>query len=111
MTRPLRRSLPGVALVCLLSACAGTAQLASVDLAVNEPLVKGPAVMDVVTPFDNALSCLDGRINKDQLRFSVGPSWTPPARSRSPTAARASLSPRARATSCSRPFSWPAPPW
>lgn len=72
MTRPLRRSLPGVALVCLLSACAGTAQLASVDLAVNEPLVKGPAVMDVVTPFDNALSCLDGRINKDQLRFSVG---------------------------------------
>jgi curli biogenesis system outer membrane secretion channel CsgG len=72
MTRPLRRSLPGVALVCLLSACAGTAQLASVDLAVNEPLVKGPAVMDVVTPFDNALACLDGRINKDQLRFSVG---------------------------------------
>jgi curli biogenesis system outer membrane secretion channel CsgG len=38
----------------------------------NEPLVKGPAVMDVVTPFDRALACLDGRINKEALRFSVG---------------------------------------
>ncbi len=38
----------------------------------NEPMLKGPAVMDVVTPFDRALSCLDGRINKDMLRFSVG---------------------------------------
>ncbi|MDO8719350.1 MAG: CsgG/HfaB family protein [Polaromonas sp.] len=29
-------------------------------------------MMDVVTPFDRALACLDGRINKEVLRFSVG---------------------------------------
>jgi curli biogenesis system outer membrane secretion channel CsgG len=29
-------------------------------------------MIDVVTPFDQALACLDGRINKDVLRFSVG---------------------------------------
>ncbi len=44
----------------------------AVPLEANEPLVKGPAMMDVVTPFDRALACLDGRINKDVLRFSVG---------------------------------------
>ena len=67
-----QRTLLGALLLALLSACAGTGQLARVDIATDEPLVKGPAVMDVVTPFDNALSCLDGRINKENLRFSVG---------------------------------------
>lgn len=67
-----QRTLLGALLLALLSACAGTGQLARVDITTDEPLVKGPAVMDVVTPFDNALSCLDGRINKDNLRFSVG---------------------------------------
>jgi curli biogenesis system outer membrane secretion channel CsgG len=44
----------------------------AVPVSANESLVKGPAMMDVVTPFDQALTCLDGRINKDVLRFSVG---------------------------------------
>lgn len=44
----------------------------AVPLEGNEQLVKGPAMMDVVTPFDRALACLDGRINKETLRFSVG---------------------------------------
>lgn len=57
-------------LLGLLHACSGT--LRHQPLHVNEPLVRGPAVMDVVTPFDKALSCLDGRINRDSLRFAVG---------------------------------------
>jgi curli biogenesis system outer membrane secretion channel CsgG len=38
----------------------------------NEPLIKGPAISEIVSPFDRALSCLDGRIDKNNLRFSVG---------------------------------------
>lgn len=57
-------------LLGLLQACGGT--LSQQPLNVNEPLVRGPAVMDVVTPFDKALGCLDGRINRDNLRFAVG---------------------------------------
>jgi len=38
----------------------------------NEPLVSGPQIEDVVTPFDSALACLNGRINREVLRFSVG---------------------------------------
>lgn len=47
----------------LLSACAP----ASSDMS----LVEGPAIMDVVTPFDGALACLDGKIDK-RLGFAVG---------------------------------------
>lgn len=47
----------------LLSACAPNNQ----DIA----LVEGPAIIDVVTPFDDALACLDGRIDK-RLGFAVG---------------------------------------
>lgn len=65
-----------VAGLALLSACASVQQSArgfeSPPLPQNEPLVKGPAVTTLVTPFDRALSCLDGRINKDSLRFAVG---------------------------------------
>ena len=64
--------MAGAALLTLLSACSVTRGGMSVPRNANEPLVKGPAVVDVVTPFDRALSCLDGRINKDMLRFSVG---------------------------------------
>jgi len=35
------------------------------------PLVEGPPITNTVTPFDKALSCLDGRINK-KITFSVG---------------------------------------
>ena len=62
----------GTAMLALLSACSATRGGMTVPRDMNEPLVKGPAVMDVVTPFDRALACLDGRINKDLLRFSVG---------------------------------------
>lgn len=64
--------IAGAAVLTLLSACSVTRGGMSVPRNVNETLVKGPAVVDVVTPFDRALSCLDGRINKDMLRFSVG---------------------------------------
>ena len=61
-----------VALLALLSACSTTRVGVAVPVNENESLLKGPAVRDVVTPFDRALACLDGRINKDALRFSVG---------------------------------------
>jgi curli biogenesis system outer membrane secretion channel CsgG len=54
-----------------------TCLLASVTLAgcassgSNLNLVEGPAIIDVVTPFDAALACLDGRIDK-RLGFAVG---------------------------------------
>jgi len=66
------RQIAGTALLALLSACSVTRGGMTVARDVNEPMVKGPAVMDVVTPFDRALACLDGRINKEALRFSVG---------------------------------------
>lgn len=64
--------IAGVALLTLLSACSVTRGGMVVPRDVNESMVKGPAVMDVYTPFDQALACLDGRINKEALRFSVG---------------------------------------
>lgn len=57
-------------LACLVAGC--SASLSRTPFNENEALVKGPAVTDLVTPFDRALSCLDGRINKDALRFAVG---------------------------------------
>lgn len=66
------RQIAGTALLALLSACSVTRGGMTVARDINEPMVKGPAVMDVVTPFDRALACLDGRINKEVLRFSVG---------------------------------------
>lgn len=64
--------IAGTALLVMLSACSATRGGMTVSRTENETLVKGPAVMDVVTPFDQALACLDGRINKEVLRFSVG---------------------------------------
>ena len=64
--------LLSTAALCLLGACSTARLGAGVPGNVDEPLVKGPAMMDVVTPFDRALACLDGRINKEVLRFSVG---------------------------------------
>lgn len=37
----------------------------------NAPLVQGPAIEDIVTPFDAALACLDGRIMPG-ITFAVG---------------------------------------
>lgn len=46
-----------------LVGCAPTSQ--------NVNLVEGPAIADVVTPFDKALACLDGKIDK-RFGFAVG---------------------------------------
>jgi curli biogenesis system outer membrane secretion channel CsgG len=75
MKQPLAtfsKCIAGTLLLCLLNACSVTRGGISVPLNVDERLVKGPAILDVVTPIDQALSCLDGRINKDAIRFSVG---------------------------------------
>lgn len=61
-----------LASLCLMSACSVTRVGIAVPQNADEPLLKGPAVVDVVTPFDRALACLDGRINREALRFSVG---------------------------------------
>lgn len=65
-----------MAVLCLLGACTSLERSASAfetpPFTQDEALVKGPAVTTLVTPFDRALSCLDGRINKDTLRFAVG---------------------------------------
>lgn len=72
----LWRSATAVAVLSLLSACSSLERSAvgfqPTPFTQNEALVKGPAVTTLVTPFDRALSCLDGRINKDSLRFAVG---------------------------------------
>jgi hypothetical protein len=46
-----------------LSACAPPSM--------NAPMVQGPAIADIVTPFDDALTCLNGRIHSG-LAFGVG---------------------------------------
>lgn len=52
-----------------LAGCAGGA---GIGMPVKDaPLVQGPPVRDIVTPFDEALTCLKGRINSD-LTFAVG---------------------------------------
>ncbi|MGV0961113.1 MAG: CsgG/HfaB family protein [Limnohabitans sp.] len=45
---------------------------AAIPLQQDERLIEGPAISEIITPFDRALSCLDGRINREVLRFSVG---------------------------------------
>lgn len=59
-----RQTSGALMVVCgFLSACAP----ASSDMR----LLDGPAIMDVVTPFDGALACLDGKIDK-RMGFAVG---------------------------------------
>ena len=50
---------------------AGCAPGALTPKNVDAPLVKGPPITDIDTPFDEALSCLDGRI-QSQITFAVG---------------------------------------
>lgn len=64
MTPKIKPAASAVMLLCsVLSACAP----ASSDM----NLVQGPAIIDVVTPFDGALACLDGKIDK-RMGFAVG---------------------------------------
>lgn len=69
--RPRRLVAPLVAVsaMAVLSACAGAPGLAAADE--NAELVQGPPISDIVTPFDEALSCLDGRISPS-IVFAVG---------------------------------------
>ncbi len=54
------------ALSVLLLAVAGCATTGS-----NAPLVDGPAVEDIVTPYEDAMMCLNGKIDS-RLSFAVG---------------------------------------
>jgi len=50
---------------------AGCAPGAMTPKNIDAPLVQGPPITDIDTPFDEALSCLDGRI-QSQITFAVG---------------------------------------
>lgn len=65
-----RRSSIGLACVLTLAGCASPSGIRA-PLDENVAMVEGPAVEDIVTPFDRALSCLDGRLS-NKLTFSVG---------------------------------------
>lgn len=60
--------LAAVAAVSLVSGCTATGV---VPPKTNARLIEGPPVSDIVTPFDQALSCLNGRVSKS-IVFSVG---------------------------------------
>ena len=55
-----------IALLAALSGCTGIAPHDK-----NAKLVQGPPIADVQTPFDQALTCLNGKISP-RLRFAVG---------------------------------------
>ena len=63
--------LTAISLACVvtLTGCASSASY--VPLSEDVPPVEGSPVTDVVTPFDRAISCLDGQIHQG-LTFSVG---------------------------------------
>ncbi|MET0258560.1 MAG: CsgG/HfaB family protein [Methylobacterium sp.] len=63
------RLVPILAALAGLSACAGAPGVAGSTS--NAKLVQGPPISDIVTPFDKALTCLNGRIVR-KLVFSVG---------------------------------------
>lgn len=66
----LRRFLCSTAVFALISGCS-QAPGAFAFRSDNAPLVDGPPIEDVVTPFDDALACLDGRIMPG-ITFAVG---------------------------------------
>src|SRR5690625_394979 len=68
MRGKLRPALVGAALFGLAGCAGGT----GVEMPVkNAPMVQGPPVQDIVTPYDEALMCLDGQINRN-FTFAVG---------------------------------------
>ena len=58
-----RRTGVGLALLLAVAGCAPASK--------NAPLVEGPAVEDIVTPFEDALMCLNGKVDS-RLSFGVG---------------------------------------
>jgi len=67
--RTLLRSGAAILLSAALAGCAGAPGVAGSTS--NAKLVQGPPISDIVTPFDKALTCLNGRIARP-LVFSVG---------------------------------------
>ncbi|WP_062012307.1 CsgG/HfaB family protein, partial [Aureimonas sp. AU4] len=67
--RFLARTLAAALSTASLFGCAAAPGVASSTS--NAKLVQGPPISDIVTPFDKALICLNGRIAR-QLVFSVG---------------------------------------
>lgn len=65
----LSRVTSAILALGVLSGCAGAPGVAGSTS--NAKLVQGPPISDIVTPFDKALTCLNGRIAR-QLVFSVG---------------------------------------
>lgn len=66
----LKAGLSALAVSLTVAGCA-MGPVISARPSENLEIVKGPPVSDIVTPFDEALSCLRGRI-QPQLAFSVG---------------------------------------
>lgn len=64
-----RRLVASLLALSVLSGCAGAPGVAGSTS--NAKLVQGPPISDIVTPFDKALTCLNGRIARN-LVFSVG---------------------------------------
>lgn len=64
----MRKLLAAVAAVSLVSGCTATGVTPPKT---NARLIEGPPISDIVTPFDQALSCLNGRVSKS-IVFSVG---------------------------------------
>jgi curli biogenesis system outer membrane secretion channel CsgG len=66
---------PGLRLLavgCLALGLGGCAFAPGIDLASqNAALVEGPPITDIVTPFDEALMCLKGRV-QPEITFAVG---------------------------------------
>lgn len=60
-----------LALIAAAQGC-GTVGLPTMAPERDEPLFNGPPITDIVTPYDQALGCLRGRVNTEVLRFSVG---------------------------------------
>ncbi|QWK81728.1 CsgG/HfaB family protein [Ochrobactrum sp. BTU1] len=62
------RTMTAIGFALSLSACTATA---ITPPKMNAKLLDGPPISDIVTPFDRALTCLNGRISKNVI-FSVG---------------------------------------
>lgn len=66
------RALRQLAGVCLAVGLGGCAFAPGIDLpSESAPLVEGPPIEDIVTPFDEALMCLKGRV-QPEITFAVG---------------------------------------
>lgn len=65
------RLLGALGVVAAAQACTAVGT-PTVALEREEPMLSGPPITDIVTPYDQALGCLRGRINTEVLRFSVG---------------------------------------